>query len=207
VEHPVRGVDVSRYQGEIDWQLLSEQNIDFAFIKATEGSTYIDEKFKYNWTQARKTQLSVGAYHFFSYDTEGQVQAQNFINVVPREAEALPPVVDIEFYGDKEQNLPEKGQTQEILTDLLEALENHYGKKPIIYATRKSYDLYIDGSYDEYPLWIRDVLRKPELKGQRQWTFWQYSHRAKIKGYKGQEQYIDMNVYRGTRQEWEDFLK
>lgn len=70
-KYPVTGVDVSSYQGEIDWEILSSQNISFAFIKATEGSSFVDEHFAYNYAEARKTDLAVGAYHFFSYDSPG----------------------------------------------------------------------------------------------------------------------------------------
>ena len=48
--YPVRGVDVSHYQGEIDWKVLGRQDIDFAYIKATEGSSHVDEKFSQNWS-------------------------------------------------------------------------------------------------------------------------------------------------------------
>ena len=66
-DYPIRGVDVSYYQGEIDWEILAEENIDFAFIKATEGSSHIDTKFKENWEQSGKTRLKRGAYHFFIF--------------------------------------------------------------------------------------------------------------------------------------------
>lgn len=93
-EYPVRGADVSLYQGDIDWQTLSTQNIDFAFIKATEGSSFTDPCFEYNYDQARKCGISVGFYHFFSYDSKGITQAQNYIDtVVPFEG-MLPPVVN-----------------------------------------------------------------------------------------------------------------
>ena len=78
------GIDVSAYQGEIDWQILSKNNIFFAYIKATEGSSFVDKNFAYNFSEAQKTDLHVGAYHFFSYDSSGEIQAQNFIeNVIP----------------------------------------------------------------------------------------------------------------------------
>ena len=109
-KYPVRGVDVSAYQGVIDWQTLAAQDISFAFIKATEGSTFVDKNFAYNFEQARQTGLSVGAYHFFSYDSPGSTQAENFIsNVVPFEG-MLPPVIDLEFYGDKQKNPPDRAQ-------------------------------------------------------------------------------------------------
>ena len=66
--YPVKGVDVSSYQGVIDWEILAAQDIFFVFIKATEGSTFVDDNFAYNCSEARKTGLRVGAYHFFSYD-------------------------------------------------------------------------------------------------------------------------------------------
>lgn len=78
-------MDVSSWQGEIDWPTLAGQGLSFAFIKATEGSGFTDPRFSYNWEQARKTALRVGAYHFFSYDSPGETQADNFIAAVPRE--------------------------------------------------------------------------------------------------------------------------
>ncbi|MBR4257050.1 MAG: lysozyme, partial [Clostridia bacterium] len=65
--YPVRGVDVSHYQGDVDWETLSKQGISFAFIKATEGSSYVDLTFEKNYVEANKTVLRVGAYHFFSF--------------------------------------------------------------------------------------------------------------------------------------------
>ena len=103
-EYPVRGVDVSAYQGEIDWDVLEKQEIDFAFVKATEGSSFVDRRFIQNYEEARKTDLRIGAYHFFSFDSSGKTQAENFIKNVPVDDEMLPPVVDFEFYGDKEKN-------------------------------------------------------------------------------------------------------
>ena len=78
-EFPVRGVDVSAYQGDIDWKTLASQNIDFAFIKATEGSNFTDKRFAFNFAEASKTSLRVGAYHFFSFESGGDTQAENFI--------------------------------------------------------------------------------------------------------------------------------
>lgn len=105
-QYPVRGVDVSRYQGHIDWNILASNDICFAFIKATEGSTHVDPCFQYNYEESRKTSLRIGVYHFFSYDSEGQTQADNYIAVVEKTDDMLPPVIDLEFYGDKEQNPP-----------------------------------------------------------------------------------------------------
>ncbi len=206
-EYPIRGVDVSEYQGEIDWQVLSAQDIDFAFIKATEGSSYVDSRFEYNIENARKTDLKIGFYHFFSYDSSGKTQAENFINTVPKIEEALPPVADVEFYGDKAKDPPDKESVQKELNDFLSTLEAHYGKKPIIYATMKSYRLYLENDYDDYDIWIRDVFRSPSLGDNREWTFWQYTDREILDGYNGEEHFIDMNVFNGDETAWAEYCR
>lgn len=202
--YPVRGVDVSRYQGQIDWELLASNDISFAYIKATEGSSYVDSCFSYNYEEARQTSLRVGAYHFFSYDSEGQTQAAHYIDVVEKTDDMLPPMIDLEFYGDKEQNPPEQDQVRQELTVMLDRLEEYYGMKPIIYATEKSYKLYLADAFQEYDIWIRNVITSPRLSDRREWTFWQYTDRGKLEGYQGDEKYIDMNIFHGSR---EDFLK
>jgi lysozyme len=205
-KYPVKGVDVSSYQGQIDWQELSDENISFAFMKATEGSSFVDKNFAYNFQEAQKTHLAVGAYHFFSYDSPGQTQAENFIETVQPYDGMLPPVIDLEFYGDKEVNPPTREYVDNQLKAMLQALEKHYGQKPIIYATEKSYALYLSGDYADYDIWIRNVLTKPELSDQRNWTFWQYTNREKLNGYQGTEEYIDMNVFNGSTEEFESYI-
>jgi lysozyme len=196
--YPVRGVDVSSYQGEIDWDVLAGQGIDFAFIKATEGSTFQDSRFAYNWENAGKTDLRIGAYHFFSFESPGETQAENFIRTVPMTDGMLPPVVDIEFYGDEENNSAQQEKVQGILTEILTGMEDHYGVKPIIYATRDTYERYIENAYPEYDIWVRSVWTRPRIPDS-EWTFWQYTNREQLKGYCGDEKYIDMNVFSGTR--------
>ncbi len=205
-KYAVRGVDVSAYQGEIDWQTLSEQNISFAFIKATEGSGFVDKRFDYNFAQARGTDLAVGAYHFFSYDSEGRTQAEHFINTVDAFEGMLPPVIDLEFYGDKEKSPPKREDVAVQLKTMLEMLEEHYGQKPIIYATEKSYELYLSGDYAEYDIWIRNVITKPKMSDGRRWTFWQYTNRERLDGYDGDERYIDLNVFNGDLGDYKEYL-
>ena len=111
----------------------------------------------------------------------------------------LPPVVDIEFYGDyyKKPKAPE--EAKKILSDLLKELERYYGVKPIIYATHSAYKLYIKDSFEEYPLWIRNTFYPPLFDGINRWTFWQYSDKGKIAGH--ESDYIDLNVFYGTLEE------
>lgn len=205
--YEIKGIDVSSYQGEIDWKILSSENISFAFIKATEGSSFVDKNFEYNFKAAQKTSLAVGAYHFFSYDSSGDTQAKNFINNVTAFDGMLPPVIDLEFYADKEKNPPARKDVEKQLKSLLSILEEHYGQKPIIYATEKSYKLYLSNDYKDYDIWIRNVISKPKLSDGREWTFWQYTNRERLMGYKGQEKYIDVNVFNGNNEDYMEYLK
>lgn len=205
-QYSVQGIDVSHYQGEIDWQKLQSQGIDFAYIKATEGSSWVDETFEANWEEAAKTSMKVGAYHFFSFDSEGATQAENYIHNVGTLGGKLVPVVDVEYYGNKAENPPEKEQVISELSEMLEVLEQEYGVKPMIYTTYVVYYKYLDGEFEEYPLWIRDVYLTPDITMKNQWTVWQYSDTAVLNGYHGTEKYIDRNVFVGTVEELEHFV-
>ena len=205
-KYPVRGVDVSHYQGEIDWPLLAEQGIDFAFIKATEGSSHVDDKFAFNYAEALKTDLRVGAYHFFSFESAGETQADNFIAAVEKVDGMLPPVIDFEFYGGNDQNPPDKEAAVRELRVLADALAVHYGRAPIIYATEEAYEQYISGDFDDCDIWIRNVITTPTIADGREWVFWQYTNREILKGYSGDEKYIDMNVFYGSKKEFAKYI-
>ncbi len=197
------GVDVSSYQGVVDWPVLADQGVDFAFIKATEGSALRDGQFAANWAGAQAAGIRTGAYHFLSYDSPGETQADNFISMVPVTEGALPPVVDIEFYGPYLENPPEKEHVRSVLDPLLERLEEHYGVKPILYVTYRSYYRYLAGSgYGDYPIWCSSPTIFPLVPD---WNFWQYSHTARLEGYYGSQQHIDLNIFRGSREQFDRF--
>ncbi len=201
-KYPVRGVDVSHYQGDIDWSVLAAENIQFSFIKATEGSSSVDERFAENWAGAGDAGLKIGAYHFFSFDSQGLTQAENFISHVKKEEGMLPPVVDVEFYGDKENNPPAASDIQPELQSFLDKLEEYYGVRPIIYTTMKAYNCYIKDNFDTYPLWIRNIIREPGNELNHQWIFWQYTGSGKLNGYRGEEPCIDLNVFHGNEEDF-----
>ena len=197
--YPVRGVDVSSYQGDIDWPVLAQQDIQFAFIKATEGSSFTDPCFAENFPQAQAAGLRVGAYHFFSFESSGAEQAANFIAAVPKTENTLPPVVDFELYGDG-QTLPSTTETRAILTELLDQLEAYYGVKPIIYTTAYAHFKYLLGHYSGYKIWMSNYKYQPYMN----WTFWQYSDQGQLDGYDGDQIHIDLNVY---HDDYDAFLK
>lgn len=204
-DFPVKGVDVSSYQGEIDWEVLAKEagGLDFAFVKATEGSAHTDGRFAYNYKEAQRVGLRVGAYHFFSFDSGGDTQAQNFIDNVPACENMLPPVVDVEFYGQYRDSPKPADEVVPELRRMLEELEAHYGIKPLIYATGASRSLYIEENFPEYELWVRSVYLKPSSDSG--WTFWQHSDTARLDGYVGEEKCIDMNVFNGSREDFDAY--
>lgn len=197
--YSVIGVDVSSYQGDINWRVIEHEGVDFAFIKATEGSGMTDDYIRQNLKNIAKTDIYHSAYHFFSFDSSGETQAENYISAVGRDEINMPPVVDVEFYGDKSENQPSRKETYEILSPLLERLEEYYGCKPIIYTTSLIYFKYICWDFSDYPLWIRNVNTEPFIID---WDFWQFSDKGLMDGYYGKEQYIDLNVYNGSMDEF-----
>lgn len=201
-KYPVFGVDVSHYQGDIDWLKLEKQGVKFAFIKATEGSGHVDESVRNNLKNIAETDVRKSCYHFFSFDSAGETQAENFINTVGKDEIDMPPVIDIEYYADKHSNKPSCEDTEKILTPLLEKLEKHYGTKPIIYTTLPVYYRYISKNYRDYPLWIRCTQFEPDLL---EWKFWQFSDKGMLDGYDGDEPCIDFNVFYGTMEEFENY--
>lgn len=203
--YPVQGIDVSHYQGEIDWAAMKQQGMDFAYIKATEGSAHLDDKFVKNWEGAERAEMLCGAYHFFSFESEGKKQAEHFIEVVGGLKGKLIPVIDVEYYGKYAKTPPDVEKVRKELGDMIDVLEGEYGKKPMIYCTYNVYRKYIEGAFDEVPLWIRNVYYPPEDIG-REWTLWQYTDKAQLDGYQGDEKSIDCNVFRGEEEQLNHYI-
>lgn len=202
-DYPVRGVDISHYQGRVDFDRLAEQGMRFAFIKATEGSTYVDECLPDNLAAVQDSPLRPGFYHFFSYDSPGSVQAAHFIAHVPPLEGMLPPVIDVEFYGDHTLHPPAREQVQPELRRMVDDLEAAYGMKPILYCTQRAYRRYIQGAFDDCDLWIRSVYFSPSVD--QKWIFWQYTDQAVLDGTNGVEPSIDLNVFFASEEEFDAY--
>ena len=203
-KYPVNGVDVSAYQGQVDWDTLSSQDIDFAYIKATEGSTFKDSCFEYNWKEAGETDLRIGAYHFFSFESSGEKQAANFIDSVDVIPMMLPPVIDVEYYG-KYQNEDDIDvvEIRAELRNMINILKEEYGVNPVLYVSEETYNTIVAQEFSDCDIWYRSVYGK--IDGDLDWTFWQYSNRHRLNGYEGEEPFIDMNVFYGTKEEFESY--
>ena len=205
----VKGVDVSEYQGEVDWNKIKEQNIDFAFIKATEGSKGKDDSFDKNYEKLKNMDMLLGLYHFFSFESSGEEQADNYIKVVgniKNDESLILPIIDIEYYSYYKKAKPDKEWVTKELQKMLEKLEKTYRVKPIIYTTMEFYKEYIESEFLEYDIWIRNILTKPKLEN-RDWKFWQYTGRGRLEGYNGEEKFIDLNVFNGSKEDFENYIK
>ena len=195
--YTVHGIDVSKHQGKIDWQRVSRMKKDgiqlnFTFIKATEGITRQDDKFEINWKEAARSGLLRGAYHFYYPSRDADKQADNFISVVKLSKGDLPPVVDIEYSNGK--------SAKKICDDLkvfIKRLENKYETKPIIYTNTNFYNTYLKGNFDEYPLWIAGYFDHDRFYNEfnTDWILWQHSERGKVDGIRGT---VDFNVFKGS---------
>lgn len=202
-EYPVKGFDVSHHQGDIQWQSISPQEFKFVYLKATEGGDFKDRKFQDNWLKAREQGFLVGAYHFYRLCRDGQIQAQNFIETVPKKTDSLPPVIDLE-YDSTCINTYTKEQLLKEIQVMHDQLYQHYGLQPIFYTSKAFYNIVLVDKFKQTPLWIREYQGQPELKGNPKWTFWQHTSQGQIKGI---PTLVDLNVFQGSEQDWINFLE
>ncbi|MEZ2132947.1 MULTISPECIES: GH25 family lysozyme [unclassified Sinorhizobium] len=202
----VHGVDVSRWQGEIDWATLRMQGANFAYIKATDGGDHLDPMFRKNWQRAKEAGLKRGAYHFFYWCRTAGEQADWFIRNVPKEAGALPPVVDVEWNGESScKRRISRARVLEKMQVFLDKLERHYGQRPIIYTAPDFYRDNLSGELLNYPFWLRSVAAHPaHVYPGRKWLFWQYSGSGLSDGVDGK---IDLNVFNGDEGDWHDWVE
>ncbi|WP_247713262.1 glycoside hydrolase family 25 protein [Qipengyuania polymorpha] len=192
-DYPAQGIDISHHQGAIDWSLLPDQGVDFAYIKATEGGDFVDPRFAENWEAAGEAGIARGAYHFFTLCKPGAEQAANFIATVPRDERALPPVVDLEYMGNCSER-PKLDDVRAELGDYLRLVEAHYGKPAVLYLTEEFDEEYAISENFDRPLWLRSLVLEPEF-GARDWTFWQVSNFRQLEGMQGR---VDWNVMQET---------
>ena len=191
--YKVHGIDISHYQGNVNWKMLEQTRqgqfpIQFIFMKATEGGDYLDKRFVANFDSAKAHGFIRGAYHFYNPKTDANKQAGFFINTVKLEPGDLPPVLDIETKGKDIEKL------QADLKLWLRRVENHYGVKPIIYASYKFKTKYLNDSvFNSYPYWIAHYyVDSVQYKGD--WKFWQHTDVGTLPGI---EEQVDLNIFNG----------
>ncbi|SER13511.1 GH25 family lysozyme [Butyrivibrio fibrisolvens] len=188
--YELQGVDVSHFQGDIDWEVLKDQGISFAYIKATEGSGHVDTRLDANYQGARESGILYGFYHFLSLESAPETQMENFMAAVGEYEMDLVPAIDVEWYGNMRDNPPDKENVLDTLTKMVSLMEDEFGQKPVIYTTQSFYNKYLKGADLGAYMWIRNVYFYPV----QDFVIWQYTDRAVMDGYTGQEKYIDRDV-------------
>ena len=201
------GVDVSHWNYNIDWEQAKNSGISFAFLKATEGHSIIDDYLGRNYTGCKENGLGIGLYHFMRATTTDEAikEADYFIDVLDGlggiSAIDIPPVLDIE----DDIGLP-RGLVTSIAKTWLERVEKYYGVTPIIYSYPYFINTYFDNSLNRYPLWLASYgTNKPDdMGGWTEWEFIQYSDRGTVNGIGTG---VDLNEYKGSVEELMNRLK
>lgn len=186
--YPVRGIDISSHNGDIDFGAVKKDGYRFAIIKATEGTNFKDKKFIDNIRHAKEAGLEVGAYHFFRFDTDGRMQAINLMHSIRNRQLDMPVAIDIEEWGN-----PDGNETSRIIANLREMIDflEYSGQKIMLYTNKDGYNRFIKGNFDNYPLWICSLSGpEPEME----WKIWQYSHSGRVNGIDGK---VDTNTISG----------
>ncbi len=204
---PVQGIDVSQWQGDIDWRMVRAAGVRFAYIKATEGGDHLDAKFNDNWTGAKRAGMPRGAYHFVHWCRPAHEQALWFMLNVPPDVDALPPVLDLEWNAHL-KTCPKRVQPDralEMVRVLLAAMQAYTGKRPIIYTDAVFYAEVLRGSLGKQHFWLRSVAAEPHtLYRDRPWLFWQFTTTGRVAGIGGN---VDRDVFNGPPADWDLFLR
>lgn len=188
----IHGIDISHYQGEIFWDMVSENTrAAYVYIKASEGGDRIDARYENNIRVAQSYGLKVGSYHFYRPKTPQDIQMQNFATQCLPHEQDLIPMIDVETNS---------GLSTEAFCDslfkFLDLVEKHYRQKPLIYTGANFYDKHFQGKLDDYKIMIAQYTKQePKLKDERDITMWQYTGKGRINGVKG---HVDKSRFMGN---------
>ena len=186
------GIDVSKWQGVVNWKEVQQAGVAFAFARATYGTSEIDSSFAANWQGMKDAGLTRGAYHFFLAAEDPAQQAEFFLRTVGSlDADDLPPVIDVEADSGTSPNLVANVQTW------LSAVEKALGRTPIIYTAPSYWNANMNSDFGNYPLWVAEygVTQPKAVNGWTNWTFWQYSESGKVSGVNGN---VDLDYFNGA---------
>lgn len=198
----IQGIDVSRWQGKIDWAKVKDAGTRFAFIKATEGGDHIDPSFRRNWAEAKKHGIARSAYHFVWWCRTAKEQVHWFKKHIPRDPDALPPVLDVEWQNDSQctRKISREDALEKIAV-MLKGLREHTGKKPIIYTDINFHEDVLEGAFNDHPYWLRSTAAPLAKRYARdRWEFWQFTTTGRVPGITG---HVDRNAFFGGEREFE----
>lgn len=203
-DYPVRGAVITQELGKIDWKIMSQQTISFAYIRATKGTTYVDTEYERNRKNARKTDLLIGCWHEFDFRTDGKKQAENFIGECGDMDNMLRPMVKLTKYGIYNLKMKNADDVKENLQAFLDRVEDEYGRRPVIMCDSACYKKYIEPYFDSYTLWLIDHFGEPDEDVD--WAMWEFNPRVRTEGYENSKKYFALTVYRESK-DLENFKK
>ena len=198
--YPIAGIDVSKHNGEIDFNKVEDDDYQFVYIKASEGMTYKDEAFDRNYRGAREADLKVGAYHFFRKNRTGREQADNLLAVIKGKMLDLPLVIDLEDDWGNGATVSRQTAIERVL-EMIDIL-NDNGYRVMIYTNLDGYNKYYKDMIVDCDLWLCSFT-SPDQLPHLPHCIQQFSHEGKVAGVKG---HVDLNVFRGSKREWNRYL-
>jgi lysozyme len=204
--HPIHGIDISKWQGDVNFAKARANGVSFVFIKATEGKDRVDDNFDKNWRGAAAAGVPFAPYHFYYFCSTADQQADWFIQNVPKSAINLPPVLDVEWNAASKTCTyrPSKVLAVAELQKFMDRLEAHYGKRPIIYTSVDFHRDVLVGEFKNYHFWLRSVADHPSnVYADRRWAFWQYTSTGVVPGVPGE---CDINVFAGSQKNWKNWV-
>ncbi|HEY5927637.1 MAG TPA: GH25 family lysozyme [Kofleriaceae bacterium] len=190
------GIDVSRFQGDINWQLVAGSGVKYAWIQISRSLTDIDLKFPYNWQQAKANGILRGAYQRFRPGMDVMGQAKLFVDklapvLLPGD---MPPMLDVE-----DADGLTGPQIAAAVQQWMNYVEPRIGMRPFIYTGFYFWRDSVGGAdFSQHPLWIANYSATCPLVPPHwtKWTFHQYSSTAMIPGITANT--VDVNKFNGT---------
>jgi lysozyme len=194
----LRGIDLSRYQGDVDWKEVQVNGVRFVYIKASEGTREVDPRFEENITGSKEVGIPLGAYHFFEPKEDPLSQARHFLQTYKLRPGDLPPVLDVE--------VTQGVSTKRLVAGVrawLEEVEQRTGCRPMLYTDFWFGQEYLEGAFGKYPLWVAAYEPVPRIpEGWSHWTFWQFSSRGRLAGVDGR---VDQSYFPGNEEDLKKF--
>ncbi len=189
-ERWVRGIDASHHQGDIDWVRVAGDRVGFAYLKASEGSTFTDPRFVENVAGARRAGLRVGGYHYFSLCSPGAPQGEHFAETLEAAGRStLPPAVDLELQGQC-ATPPARPDLLAEVRAFLEVVEEATGRRVVVYEFPDLEEEYRLADELGRRQWVR---RLGDVPPARDWWIWQRADDATVAGVDGP---VDLNLAR-----------
>ena len=185
------GIDVSGWQGNIDYSEVASSGIQIVYMKASEGTSFVDPYFNQNYTNAKENGLKVGFYHYLTArsNSEAVAEANFFVSTISGMTPDCRLAMDFESFGRLSAE-----EINEIGLTFMQTVESLSGKEMVIYSDTSNASNIFGGSLTNYPLWVAQYeVEEPTPNGNwNSWVGWQYTDAGEISGING---YVDRDRF------------